>query len=344
MRKYRRLMLIGLGLGLFVVIVLMLLSDVEQLLHYALGFPWWVMIPALALRAVNWALRFVKWHFYLRLVGVRDLSAPDSAAVFLTGFPLAISPGKAAEILKSFILFTMTGAPVMATLPVVAAERFSDGLAVLLLIALAIVNLAAHEYWPIVLICLGLLGGGIVLLQIRPLCLAALRGLSRLPLVGRFTHSFELFYESSYRIVLLPNLIVASGLGFVANFLDGVGVYLILVGLGLPATAETFYQALLVISLSVVAGSLSGMPGAIGAADLTITGTLQKLVGLSVPQAGFATLLTRFVQLWFGVLVGGLVAFVFRRKLFPESLESVMQAHEAAQQTPVRERAVSLGD
>lgn len=344
MRKYRRLMLIGLGLGLFVVVAIMLLSDVEQLLHYALAFPWWLMIPALALRAANWALRFVKWHFYLRLVGVRNLSAPDSAAVFLTGFPLAISPGKVAEILKSFILFNMTGTPVMATLPVVAAERLSDGLAVLLLVALSIANLAADDYWPIVLICLGLLGGGILLLQIRPLCLAVLRWLSRLPLIGRFAHGFELFYESSYRIVLLPNLIVASGLGFVANFLDGVGVYLILVGLGLPASADTFFQALLVISLSVVAGSLSGMPGAIGAADLTITGTLQKLVGLSVPQAGFATLLIRFVQLWFGVLIGGAVAFLFRGRLFPESLEAVIQQHEADEAAPVRERAVSMGD
>jgi uncharacterized protein (TIRG00374 family) len=337
-------MLIGLGFGLFVVVAIMLLSDVDQLLRFALAFPWWVMIPVLGLRAANWALRFVKWHFYLRLVGMRNLSVPDSAAVFLTGFPLAISPGKVAEILKSFILFNMTGAPVMSTLPVVAAERFSDGLAVLLLVALSIANLATHEYWPIVIICLSLLGGGILLLQIRPLCLAVLRWLSRAPLVGRFAHSFELFYESSYRIVLLPNLVIASGLGFVANFLDGVGVYLILVGLGLPASATTFYQALLVISLSVVAGSLSGMPGAIGAADLTITGTLQKLVGLSVPQAGFATLLTRFVQLWFGVLVGGVVAFAFRRRLFPDSLEAVIREHEAGLQPPVHERAMSIGD
>ena len=238
----------------------------------------------------------------------------------------------------------MTGAPVMATLPVVAAERFSDGLAVLLLVALSIANLAANEYWPIVFICLGLLGGGVIILQIRPLCLALLRWLSRAPLVGRFARSFELFYESSYRIVLLPNLVVAAGLGFVANFLDGVGVYLILIGLGLPADATTFYQALLVISLSVVAGSLSGMPGAIGAADLTITGTLQKLVGLSVPQAGFATLLIRFVQLWFGVLVGGVVSFIFRRRLFPDSLEAMMIEHAAEQSSPVRERAMSIGD
>jgi hypothetical protein len=39
------------------------------------------------------------------------------------------------------------------------------------------------------------------------------------------------------------------------------------------------------------------------------------LVGLSVPQAGFVTLVARFVQLWFGVLVGSGVA-VLARALF----------------------------
>lgn len=54
------------------------------------------------------------------------------------------------------------------------------------------------------------------------------------------------------------------------------------------------------------------MPGSIGASDLTITGTLQHLIGLSLPQAGFVTLVARFVQLWFGVLVGAVVAWAAR--------------------------------
>lgn len=348
MRRYKRLILIGLGLGLLAFVAVMLLSDVSALLAHAMAFPWLIMIPVLALRVVNWALRFVKWHFYLWLVGVRGLSVADSAAVFLSGFPMAISPGKAAEVLKSFILYHMTRTPVAATLPVVASERLSDGMAVLLLIALAIINLAADEYWLLVFICLGLFGVGIVILQIRPLCLALLRLLSRAPLIGRFARSFELFYESSYRIVLLPNLAIAVGLGTVANFLDGVGVYLILVGIGQPAAPETFFQALLIISLSVVAGSLSGMPGAIGASDLTITGSLQHLVGLATAPAGFATLVVRFVQLWFGVIVGGAIAFSARRRLFPAGLSESLAEHDA-HATPRKEailgaRALTPGD
>lgn len=328
MRKYGRLLAVGIVLGLLVFIAVTLLSDLSALAQYVMVFPWAILLPVLALRLGNWTLRFAKWHFYLRLVGVRNLSVSDSAAVFLAGFPLAISPGKAAELLKSFIVNNMTGAPVAATLPVVASERLSDGLAVLLLTGLAIIQLAAHEYWPVVYISLGLLLVGILILQTRPLCLAILRTLKRVALIGRFAHSFEIFYESSYQIVQLPNLLVALGLGLAANFLDGIGVYLILIGLGLPATPEIFYQALLVTSLAVIAGALSGMPGSIGASDLTIAGTLHALVGLSASMAGFATLLTRFVQLWFGLLVGGVVAILARRRLFPPHLEQIIQEHE----------------
>ncbi|GAB4546598.1 MAG: lysylphosphatidylglycerol synthase transmembrane domain-containing protein [Anaerolineae bacterium] len=329
MAKYRRLLVIGLVLGLIAFIAVTLLSDVNALIRYATTYPWWVVLPVIGLRAINWMLRFVKWHFYLKLVGVPHISLRDSAAVYFSGYPLAISPGKAAEILKSFILQGMTGAPVATTLPVVASERLSDGMAVLLLISGSILALAANEYWSVVYLSLGAMLIGIVILQWRPLCLVLLRFLKRLPLIGRLAGSFALFYESSYRIVQLPNLIIAVGLGLVANFLDGIGVYLLLLGLGLPASSELFFQAHLVISLSVVAGALSGMPGSIGASDLTITGTLQHLVGLSVPMAGFATLLIRFIQLWIGVFFGGVVAILNRKRLFTRGVHEAVGDHAA---------------
>jgi len=340
MGKQRRLIVIGLGLGLLAFVVVLLLSDVSQLLHFAQIFPWLMMIPVMGLRLINWFLRFLKWHFYLRLVGVRNISAADSATVFVSGFPMSLSPGKAAELLKSFILYGMTGAPVASTLPVVASERLSDGMAVLLLIVLGIFGLSANQYWAAVYIPMGLMVTGITILQIRPLCMALLRALGKLPLVGRYARHFALFYESSYKIVLLPNLALAVSLGLVANILDGVGVYLILVGMGQPANATTFYQALLVISLSVVTGSLSAMPGSIGAADLTIGGSLVGLVKLSVSEAGFATLLIRFVQLWMGVIVGSAVLFLARKRLFPPNWGAIIAEHEKARSEPTTEAEI----
>ena len=244
----------------------------------------------------------------------------DSAAVFVSGFVLSLSPGKVAEVLKSLVIRGLTGTPVAVTLPVVAAERLSDGLAVILLLAVSIGMLSAEQYWPVAIICLVLLGALIVVLQVRPLCLWLLDRAARLPLIRRFAGPLYDFYASSYAIVRWRSILVAVGLGTAGNLLDGLGLYLILLGLGLPAGPEVFYQALLVISLSVVVGSLSALPGGLGAADLSIGMTLQMAVGLPGAAAGFATLLARFVQLWWGVLVGAAVGFVYRERLLSASV------------------------
>jgi uncharacterized protein (TIRG00374 family) len=321
MAKYRNRLLIGLVLGFGVIAATMLLSDVSKLVEQAVAFPWLIMIPVLGLRLLNWVLRFFKWHYYLHVVGVKDLRVEDSAAVFVSGFVLSLSPGKVAEVLKALVVKGLTETPVAVTLPVVAAERLSDGLAVVLLLAVSIGMLSADQYWPVVAICLVLLGALIVVLQVRPLCLWLLDRAARLPLIRRFAGPLYDFYASSYEIVRWRSIVVATGLGMAGSLLDGLGVYLILLGLGLPAGPDLFYQALLVISLSVVVGSLSALPGGLGAADLSIGVTLQMVAGLSGAEAGFATLLARFVQLWWGVLVGAGVGFVYRKRLLQASAE-----------------------
>jgi len=343
MQKYHRLIVFGLLLALGAFVALTLVADVNNfskdgptLMQAASQFPWWIVGVVLGLRVVNWTLRFFKWHFYLNLVGVKDITYRDSATIFVMGFPLAVSPGKSAEVLKSFVIKNLYGTPVATTLPVVAAERLSDGVAVALLVAWSLLNLpAANQYWPLTAVSLAGFFALIVIFQFRALALALLNRLSKLPLIGRVAHHFEMFYESSYKIVLLPNLIRAVGLGFIANTLDGVGVYLILVGVGLPATAETFFQALLVISLSVIAGAASGMPGGVGAAEFAIFGTLRAVLNLDVAQAGFVTLLARFVQLWWGVIIGSIVVFVARKRLFTPELERIIEAERQMTVAPI---------
>ena len=82
---------------------------------------------------MNYALRFLKWHYYLGVIGVRRIGVLDSLALFVGGFTLVVSPGKAAEVLKSVVLKQMTGTPICRSAPVVLAERLTDGLAMLLL-------------------------------------------------------------------------------------------------------------------------------------------------------------------------------------------------------------------
>jgi uncharacterized protein (TIRG00374 family) len=250
---------------------------------------------------------------------VTEIRVLDSLALFVGGFTLAVSPGKVAEVLKSVVLKRMVGTPVSRSVPVVLAERLSDGLAMLLLASAGV--LAYPQYWPVFALVIGGLVAGIVIVQIRPLALRLLALLGRLPLISRYAVELESFYESSYELLRLKNLVFAVGLGTVSWAGEGVAFYLILLGLGLPPSADLLFQAIFILAFSTIVGAVSGLPGGLGAAEVSVGAMLQALVGIGRTMTGTATLLVRFCTLWFGVLLGLLSLLLFRRRLFPEDLK-----------------------
>jgi hypothetical protein len=65
----------------------------------------WELAPLVLLVAFgNYVLRFFKWQFYLRQVGVRGLSMWDSFLIYMSGLGMTITPGKVGEWLKCHLL------------------------------------------------------------------------------------------------------------------------------------------------------------------------------------------------------------------------------------------------
>jgi uncharacterized membrane protein YbhN (UPF0104 family) len=106
-----------------------------------------------------------------------------------------------------------------------------------------------------------------------------------------------------------------------------VAFFLVLVGLGLPADATLLLQATFILAMATLVGSISMLPGGLGAADASVAGLLLLLVQaapMSQPVAVAATLLIRFGTLWFGVLLGVAALLLFGRRLLvgaPETAE-----------------------
>jgi glycosyltransferase 2 family protein len=314
--KLRNRLLIGLGLGILVMLVLAFWSDVSSLEKILSRFRWEFFPLALACTLFNYVLRFVKWHFYVRLVGAREITPAESARLFVSGFPLAVTPGKVGEALKALWLSEWSTVSFSRGLPVVLAERFSDGLAVLALSALGV--FAIPSLWPAFLITLILSLSIVALSQIRPLALAVLSLLERVPLIGRQIHALRDFYESG-RLLLGPRpLLFAVALGTVSWLGEGVGFYLILLGLGLPPSLSVLTDAVFVLAVSTLVGSASTLPGGLGAAEASITALLLLTVTPDHAVAAAATLLIRLATLWFGVTLG-LIAWAATPRLWKRS-------------------------
>jgi uncharacterized protein (TIRG00374 family) len=322
MSNLRRRFLTGLVFGFIVFIGLVLLGDIHQVGSHLASFRFWYLPAILAGTLFNYTLRFIKWHYYLGQIGIKDVSVLESARLFVAGFPLAVTPGKVGEALKGVWLNYATDIPIARGITVVLAERISDGLAVLILSTLGVI--AYPQYWPAFAIILGALLAFIVLSRIRPLMLSLLNTLERFRKIRRFVHPLYEFYEGTYLLFRPETTITAISLGTFAWLGEGVAMYLVLVGLGIPKGWETFSMAVFVLSFSTVIGAVSALPGGLGAAEASIAGMLTLLMGLTKGIASAATLMIRFATLWFGVSLG-LVVWAFSRHLLTLQPQTQMQ-------------------
>jgi glycosyltransferase 2 family protein len=317
--QLRGKIVLSLVFGVLVVAALSLVADARQLVATLRGFAWGLAPAILGLTLFNYALRFLKWQYYLRLIGVRGLSTGDSLGIFFSAFTMVMTPGKVGELLTSYLLRRVAGTPVAASAPIIVAERLTDGLA---MVGLAALGLTSVRFgWPV--LALTLVGGavGVALVQHRPLAerLLVAGERSRVRALATRVHHLREFYESAYELLRPGPLGLAVAIGFVSWFGECVAFYLVLLGLGLPASWSLLIAATAILALATLIGSVSMLPGGLGVADASIAGMLLLVVApltalMTRDVAVAASLLIRFATLWFGVLLGALVLLLYHRR------------------------------
>ena len=303
---------LGTLLGGAVFLGLALYADFDALLAALEAFDAAVFVAALALATGNYALRYLRWQYYLRRIGV-DVPHAESAAVFLAGFVMSVTPGKLGEVFKSLLLYESRGVSIAKTAPVVFAERLTDLIA---LVALTALGSLAFEQGVEIAIAGAILAGFVVLASAwRPLGEVLLRIASRLPLLGRIEPRLREAYESLYALSRPAPLGIATGLATVSWGLECAALWLLLRALpggGLEWDASAFAYA-----SSTIAGALAMMPGGLGITEAGMTGLIVALGDgrIDAASASAATMLTRLATLWWAVLVGAVALTLFRAML-----------------------------
>ncbi len=154
----------GIGRGLLILLLLGTVTfaalgfvgDFEQIRDLIRDFSLTTLLVVLLLSAVNYWLRFVRWQMYLRQLDVR-LRWSRSLAIFLTGFLLAVTPGKAGELAKAWLAREFGGGRARPVIAVVVTERLLDVLAVLLLLLSSVFVFTGQRSFvaPIILVAAG---------------------------------------------------------------------------------------------------------------------------------------------------------------------------------------------
>jgi uncharacterized protein (TIRG00374 family) len=311
--KLRGRLLISLVFGALVFIGLSAYADFSAVLDGLGQFKWQYLPVILGLTFVNYVLRFLKWQFYLKTIGVEDFPARDSALVYFAGLGMVITPGKVGEWLKCYLLRELHGTPFSRSAPIVIAERLTDSLGLVILGAAGL--FVWGDAWPAFAVVV--FGGAAMFAFARhqPLAYWLLHRLERVPVVSRFAQHAEEFYASTYALFSPVALAAMTLLSVISWGFEVLGFYVVLLGLGLDGNGDLLLKASFIMPAATLASALLLTPGGLGVAEGGITGLSQVLLDLPKSQAAVATLVIRFGTLWFGVIVGLIALAIVSRRL-----------------------------
>jgi glycosyltransferase 2 family protein len=309
-RKLLGKIILGVAAGVAIYVGFSIWSDARSVGRALAEFRWHIAGVALALASLNYLVRFVRWHYYLKVLGLQ-VPAGHSFLVFLGGFSLTVTPGKLGEAVKALLLKQSHGIAAARTAPIVIAERFTDLMGLLLLACVGIFTFKVDPRFLVV--GAALIGFGLVVVSVPTIATFFLRFSTRVPVVRRLTPKLEEAYQTTAALLRPRPLVLGVLLSVVSWFFECAAFWAVVHGFSgssIELQAATFIYASM-----TVAGALSFLPGGLGVTELgmlELLGQLGSGCGRSVAAA--ATFVIRLCILWFAVVVGLAALIIFARR------------------------------
>ncbi|MFX0108159.1 MAG: lysylphosphatidylglycerol synthase transmembrane domain-containing protein [Candidatus Hodarchaeota archaeon] len=306
--------------GMVVYLVFMFISDFERVTTAIVTIPWWVLPLMMGLSFANYLVRYVKWQYYLRRIDV-DLPHTDSFGVFLAGFTLTVSPGKIGEMIKGYFINEIDGTPIAKTVPVVVSERVTDLLAMVLLAMLGFsIGFTGDQLLTILMLGGIVLAGAIFLGQPRFYNIFLQKMTSFGPLM-RFQDSIDLIEDTLGKTLSPEPMVVSTVVSIPGWFFECLELWLLLSlfsGAGLPsltaASLTLLLSATFIHATASVIGALVFTPGGLIGYEATAFILIPALLAITGDLAVAATILIRFVTLWFSVIIGFIALGIISRR------------------------------
>ncbi len=260
------------------------------------------LLAGLGLALSNYLLRFLRWAFYLKVLKI-EAPVDISALVFLSGLAMSVTPGKAGELVKCYLLNSKTQVPVSRSAPVVVMERLTDVISVIILGLTGFVLLPV----PVIMVLAVALVVSVIGLMFA-LSRHALR-LTGLPILSKWSELLRDSQEGFKELAAPRVMVVGVAIGAVAWFAEGLALWVILRGIG---SEIDLVRALPIYAAATLVGAVTALPGGLVGTEGSMLAFLQQS-GVTRAGASAGTVLIRLVTLWFAVLVGLLALLALRR-------------------------------
>jgi uncharacterized protein (TIRG00374 family) len=285
-------------------------GDLAQLSPAILLRAWPILLFAAVLSLLNYALRIVRWRYYLARLG-HPVEPWFAALTFTAGFAYTVSPGKVGEMVRARYYVSL-GIPLADVAAAFFGERLPDLVVMVALAALLLTTASGYQgavfgAAALVLVCLG------VLATTPWAALAArVRDSHVIPKpLQRALLTITSALASMRRLLVPSALCVGFLLGLAAWGLEGLGLGVL--SSIFPHAHLDWVMAVGIYGVAVLIGGLSLLPGGLGSTEAVMTALLAAQ-GYPLSEAVIITLSCRLVTLWFAVILGWLAVLSLRQR------------------------------
>lgn len=254
-------------------------------------------------------LGVLKWRVLLKGVSFAELTP-----VQILGFTISnFTPGKAAEPAKAIILKARKGLAVSSTLTSIVWERVMDVLVLIIFAAVSISPLSLRSDYFIlagisIAIFVLIIAVSISVLYSRRFGNKLFGIIRKLPLLNKLP---ENFMDKFYKIRIKKRRLAACFvIALVSWAVIGFVLYSALLAFGVVVSPIILIG---IVSLSIVIGIASSLPGGLGTTEVVMI-FLLGIVGVDHVIAAAAAITFRLMTIWFVNVMGGLSFIYLSRK------------------------------
>ena len=302
--KLNQKILVVITSSIIIYATFLILSDFNKLSEKILDFKMEYLPIILPLVSIGWLALYFRWTILLKNSGYK-LPHKKNFQIFLSGFPLSITPGKVGELLKCQLLKENFGTPRKITAPIILVERLYNAIGIIII---SIFGIWYFDFSGIViLIATCILVGIFLTLRSKKLFSNIIEKTSKIKFLSKFSDSFTDSYDVINHSIKPKIFIISSVLSAIYWLLESIAVYFILQSFGIDLFEIS--DVILTYTTSIIIGVASFVPGGIGVAEGTLIGLL-TVNDLAFSTAVSLTIFIRIFTLWYSVLVG-LIALKF---------------------------------
>lgn len=287
-------------------------KDAAQIQLSALDGSWGVVLFAGLLSLLNYAIRIVRWHVYLKHLG-RSVPFRLSALSYMAGFAFTLSPGKVGEMIR-VRYYRQHGVSMGDVSVAFFAERLMDLLVIVVLAGALLASLPDYRWLGGIGVCASL--GVLLVLHLMPWTalhgwLGKVGGEQPSALVRALQKVATLLF-SSRQLLSRQMLFLGFLAGLVAWGVEAIGFKLVGDVIS-PEASLTWAAGVGIYATATLVGALSFLPGGLGSTEAVMAGLLVTH-HFNMGDALLLTLVCRVLTLWLAVIIGWICVWWLRHE------------------------------